>query len=108
MIEFAEVADVLGVEKPEFIEKDYYAVKLLGLVFSLDQKNYELHFSGGTCLSKVHIDTESIPFSLGKEEQYTPEQSVYLDKLAEEALAGKDLSPPFTSVEALLDHLHAQ
>jgi predicted nucleotidyltransferase component of viral defense system len=54
---FTDVADVLGIENPVIVEKDYYAVKLLKELNSLTFDNYELVFAGGTCLAKAYKNT---------------------------------------------------
>ena len=54
---FADAADVLGVAYPAIVEKDYYAVQLIKLLSAVKTKEYEIVFSGGTCLSKVHFNT---------------------------------------------------
>ncbi|WP_392537588.1 nucleotidyl transferase AbiEii/AbiGii toxin family protein [Legionella sp. 227] len=54
---FADVADALGIEEPVLVEKDYYAIQLLKLLYSINDPEYSIVFAGGTCLSKAHIDT---------------------------------------------------
>ena len=54
---FVDVADAYSIENPAIVEKDYYAVKLLELILQLKDPNYDLVFSGGTCLSKAYQNT---------------------------------------------------
>lgn len=53
------------------------------------------------------VATGGIPFFLGNEEQYTPEQLAAIDALAEEALRGENLSPPYSSAEELIAALRS-
>lgn len=55
---FAEAADALGIQNAAFVEKDYWAVKLLAAVSSIRPAGYQLVFCGGTCLAKAHINTQ--------------------------------------------------
>ncbi len=54
---FADVADALGIKNPAIVEKDYYAVQLLNALVSLSFDDYDLVFSGGTCLAKAYKNT---------------------------------------------------
>ena len=54
---FADVADALGISNPVIVEKDYYAVVLLKELSALHFDDYQLVFSGGTCLTKIHQNT---------------------------------------------------
>ncbi len=56
------------------------------------------------------VATGGIPFMLNEwmEDQYTPEQISYLDRLAAEAKSGKGLSPPFDTAEEAIRYLHEQ
>lgn len=56
--DFAEAADAIGIDYPALVEKDYFATQLLKLFLSLDFPGYKPLFTGGTCLSKVHIETK--------------------------------------------------
>ena len=38
-----------------FLEKDYYVTKLLYLLSDIENENFKLIFSGGTCLSKAYL-----------------------------------------------------
>lgn len=51
---FADVADALGIDSPAIVEKDVYAVNLLGLLSQLVSPHFELVFAGGTSLAKTH------------------------------------------------------
>ncbi len=55
---FSDVADALEINEPAFVEKDYYAVQLLKLVNDIQFDDYNIIFSGGTCLSKAYQNTE--------------------------------------------------
>lgn len=55
---FSDVADALEINEPAFVEKDYYAVQLLKLVNDIQFGDYNIIFSGGTCLSKAYQNTE--------------------------------------------------
>nr|WP_298410240.1 nucleotidyl transferase AbiEii/AbiGii toxin family protein [uncultured Halomonas sp.] len=51
---FPDVADALGIDSPAIVEKDVYAVQLLGLLSGLRSETFELVFAGGTSLAKTH------------------------------------------------------
>ena len=53
-MELLEVADTFGISHPAIVEKDYYVVQLLKILEPLEIPGYQLVFSGGTCLEKVH------------------------------------------------------
>jgi len=65
--EIIEIAVELGVA-PSFIEKDWYAVQLLGLIASIPTKDMTCVFSGGTSLSKgyglIQRFSEDIDFKI--------------------------------------------
>lgn len=70
---FADVADALGIDSPAIVEKDVYAVQLLGYLSTLDSPQFELVFAGGTSLAKAHCSiyrmSEDIDIKLvGREE----------------------------------------
>ncbi len=52
--ELLEVADIFGISHPAIVEKDYYVVQLLKILETVKIPGYQLIFSGGTCLEKVH------------------------------------------------------
>lgn len=52
---FVDVADKLNMRSPAFVEKDYYGVQLLKVIFDASLSNWDLSFAGGTCLAKVHL-----------------------------------------------------
>ena len=54
---FADVADAIGLGNPAIVEKDYYIVQLLQLIFSLEFNYHQAVFSGGTALTKSSIKT---------------------------------------------------
>ncbi len=56
------------------------------------------------------IDVGGIPFLVTHddfEDNYSPEQIAEIDRAAEEALAGKNMSKPFSTVKELLKDLHS-
>ncbi len=53
-MELLEVADAFGISHPAIVEKDYYVVQLLKILETVEIPGYQLVFSGGTCLEKVH------------------------------------------------------
>ncbi len=44
----------LGLIDPAFVEKDYYVTQVLHAINKVDNKNFNLVFIGGTCLTKAH------------------------------------------------------
>jgi predicted nucleotidyltransferase component of viral defense system len=54
---FADVADTLGIQYPEIIEKDYHIVQVLTVITDIELPDHELVFSGGTCLAKAYVPT---------------------------------------------------
>lgn len=59
---FSDIAEAINTEKgyniqAAFVEKDYYAVRLLNLVNSLTLSNCLLVFAGDICLSKAYQNT---------------------------------------------------
>ena len=54
---FTDVADAIGLGNPAIVEKDYYIVQLLQLIFTLEFNYHQLVFSGGTALTKSSIKT---------------------------------------------------
>ena len=54
---FADVADTLGLGNPAIVEKDYYVVQLLTLIWALKPEHHQIVFSGGTALAKSSIKT---------------------------------------------------
>jgi len=53
-IDFAEVADALGLSAPAFAEKDYFVVQALKTISQVQSEPFEIIFAGGTCLTKAH------------------------------------------------------
>ena len=51
---FSDTADALGISSPAIVEKDYFAVQLLRELKALSLTEYQLVFSGGTCLAKAY------------------------------------------------------
>lgn len=51
---FADVADALGIGSPAIVEKDVYAVQLIGLLAGVRSESFQLIFAGGTSLAKGH------------------------------------------------------
>ena len=39
---------------PQFVEKDYYVVKVLSEISKINYPDLKIVFSGGTCLSKAY------------------------------------------------------
>ena len=64
-------AERIGNIPPITIEKDYWVVWILKMLFSLDYADH-LHFRGGTSLSKVYrvIDRFSEDIDLGMDRKY--------------------------------------
>ncbi len=54
---FVDVADAKNIESPAIPEKDYYVVQFLQLISGKTLPNHGIEFTGGTCLSKAHVDT---------------------------------------------------
>ena len=52
---FADVADALGIQYPEIIEKDYHIVQVLTVIADIELPHHELVFAGGTCLAKAYV-----------------------------------------------------
>lgn len=76
-----DIAIEIGIS-PSFVEKDYYAVKILNELSKIEYENAKLIFTGGTCLSKAYnlikrfsedidfrINTNS-PFIRGKRKEF--------------------------------------
>lgn len=65
---FVDIADAIGLGNPAIIEKDYYVVKLLELLTTFKAKHHQIVFTGGTALTKAHINTfrmsEDVDFKL--------------------------------------------
>jgi predicted nucleotidyltransferase component of viral defense system len=65
---FIETADMLGIDYPALVEKDYYVVNLIKEIKNIKIEGYDLTFTGGTCLSKVYTKTnrfsEDIDFKM--------------------------------------------
>lgn len=54
---FVDVANALGLGNPAIVEKDYYVVKLLVHLSSIELPYHQIIFSGGTALAKSSIKT---------------------------------------------------
>lgn len=52
-LDFAEIADAVGLSAPAFAEKDYYVVQALASVINVVSPEFELIFAGGTALTKA-------------------------------------------------------
>ena len=50
-----EIAAELGID-PAFVEKDWYSVQVLSVISSHQSDEISTIFSGGTCLSKGHVN----------------------------------------------------
>lgn len=55
---FIEATDYFGFKSSAIIEKDYYVSQLIALFAKLENENFRLVFSGGTCLAKAHRLTQ--------------------------------------------------
>lgn len=79
---FAEIADALGLASPAIPEKDFYAVEALKCLGEISSDVYSLVFVGGTCLSKVHINTyrmsEDIDIKLVLNDEYEQKTKAFL------------------------------
>lgn len=49
-----DVADARGISSPAIVEKDYFAVELIGLLSRLQLDSHRLVFAGGTSLAKAY------------------------------------------------------
>ncbi len=47
---FLDIADALRISSPAIVEKDYWATLLLKEISQLTPEDFQLVFSGGTCL----------------------------------------------------------
>jgi len=60
---------------PQFVEKDYYVVKVLSEISKIDYPDLKIVFSGGTCLSKAYNKiqrfSEDIDFRVHTERPFT-------------------------------------
>ena len=60
---------------PQFVEKDYYVVKVLSEISKINYPDLKIVFSGGTCLSKAYHKiqrfSEDIDFRVNKERPFT-------------------------------------
>lgn len=60
---------------PQFVEKDYYVVKVLSEISKINYSNLKIVFSGGTCLSKAYNKiqrfSEDIDFRIHTERPFT-------------------------------------
>jgi len=82
------IAAELAVD-PSFVEKDWHAVRLVGLVASLDHETIRPVFSGGTSLSKgyglIRRFSEDVDFKLTMPEEGVPrpERKAYRERVIE-------------------------
>ena len=51
-----DVGSELGITEVSLVEKDYRVVEALGLIKDISSPYFTAAFSGGTCLSKIHVD----------------------------------------------------
>ncbi len=60
---------------PQFVEKDYYVVKVLSEISKINYPDLKIVFSGGTCLSKAYHKiqrfSEDIDFRVHSDRQFT-------------------------------------
>ena len=60
---------------PQFVEKDYYVVKVLSEMSKIDYPDLKIVFSGGTCLSKAYHKiqrfSEDIDFRIHTDKSFT-------------------------------------
>lgn len=52
--ELVEVTEHFGLPRPAFVEKDFYVVKALAAIATIDAAPLRLVFGGGTALSRAH------------------------------------------------------
>ena len=79
---------------PQFVEKDYYVVKVLSEISKINYPDLKIVFSGGTCLSKAYNKiqrfSEDIDFRVCTEKPFTrAEKKVFCNYILE-ALDNKD------------------
>ncbi len=92
---FADAADALGISSPTIVEKDYFAIQLLRELKTINFPEYQLVFSGGTCLAKAYqniyrmsedIDIKLVPkkptLRLSREKQRNLRRNIYQTVIA--------------------------
>jgi predicted nucleotidyltransferase component of viral defense system len=94
-----EVQRHFGLPSPALVEKDWYVVKALAAIVSVDAKPFRLVFSGGTALSRAHRlirrMSEDIDLKITSEERLTRPALRHLRDLITKALleAGFQFDP---------------
>lgn len=72
---FVDIADAIGLGNPAIVEKDFYVVKLLELLVTFNAKHHQIVFTGGTALTKAHVNTfrmsEDVDFKLVPTDSFT-------------------------------------
>lgn len=79
---------------PQFVEKDYYVVKVLSEISKINYPDLKIVFSGGTCLSKAYNKikrfSEDIDFRIHTKTPYTKTEKKVFWSFILEALANKE------------------
>lgn len=85
---FLDASGALGIQTPVLVEKDYYVVQILKKLSELDFGEYDLIFTGGTCLSKTNRSlyrfSEDIDFKLSPTPQAKEKSRSYRKKIKKE------------------------
>lgn len=93
---FQETADVYGIDFPALVEKDYYLIELLKSLQTITLENYDLIFTGGTCLTKAHIETNR--FSEDIDFKITPHESLLSSSRAQRKKTKKTIYEQVTEL----------
>ena len=79
---------------PQFVEKDYYVVKVLSEISKINYPDLKIVFSGGTCLSKAYHKiqrfSEDIDFRVHTERPFTRAEKKAFCNFILEKLDNKD------------------
>jgi len=79
---------------PQFVEKDYYVVKVLSEISKINYPDLKIVFSGGTCLSKAYHKiqrfSEDIDFRVHSNRQFTRTEKKAFCNFILEKLNNKD------------------
>lgn len=78
---FPDVADALGIDSPAIVEKDVYAVQLLGLLSHLRSETFELVFARVPAWQKLtEISSACLRISISSLSLVTGRQPVYRER----------------------------
>ena len=79
---------------PQFVEKDYYIVKVLSEISKINYPDSKIVFSGGTCLSKAYHKiqrfSEDIDFRIHTERPFTRAEKKVFCNFILDALENKE------------------